>query len=493
MKKIAILLVILMLLLPLVNALDDEEEEPECKLSEIATCIINKISLFIRDLINSTLQPFLSLINKLLTANVNIDPLIKFWKIIVYVISSLFALLLLYSGFNFMISGYDIVKRENAKTWIRNSVIMIILINVSYYVYSWSLELSSSLTSGILNLIPNSFFTLSLDSFSNLGIELSLTFVYLIVLLIMIVNLSFRYLFVMFGLILFPLGLFLYFFEPLKSYGKLIINAIGIILFIPFIDSLILLMGSQLLNIELFTNYKILVMITSFVLIILLNTILILFIISKSTNLAMNNNIVSFLRKITLSMDVMKNLINIDKINEIAILKLNPINFSIMNDQEKEVTIKTFQKFLNSLEFGIQILVSTNDLELNEYYKRVNDKHIAHLNSIIKENKAMNRDFYLIIPKSNNHDLDIQVRICQERLTELNLISSRLNNKEIEQLLINFFSKDVVDKLEEDKSIDKKDYFYYKIAPKIIENYPDYLKINDKFNRIITANGYPRD
>jgi len=197
-------------------------------------------------------------------------------------------------------------------------------------------------------------------------------------------------------------------------------------------------------------------------------------------------------RKITLSMDVMKNLINIDKINEIAILKLNPINFSIMNDQEKEVTIKTFQKFLNSLEFGIQILVSTNDLELNEYYKRVNDKHIAHLNSIIKENKAMNRDFYLIIPKSNNHDLDIQVRICQERLTELNLISSRLNNKEIEQLLINFFSKDVVDKLEEDKSIDKKDYFYYKIAPKIIENYPDYLKINDKFNRIITANGYPR-
>jgi len=299
MKKIAILLVILMLLLPLVNALDDEEEEPECKLSEIATCIINKISLFIRDLINSTLQPFLSLINKLLTANVNIDPLIKFWKIIVYVISSLFALLLLYSGFNFMISGYDIVKRENAKTWIRNSVIMIILINVSYYVYSWSLELSSSLTSGILNLIPNSFFTLSLDSFSNLGIELSLTFVYLIVLLIMIVNLSFRYLFVMFGLILFPLGLFLYFFEPLKSYGKLIINAIGIILFIPFIDSLILLMGSQLLNIELFTNYKILVMITSFVLIILLNTILILFIISKSTNLAMNNNIVSFLKTIT--------------------------------------------------------------------------------------------------------------------------------------------------------------------------------------------------
>src|SRR3989344_2951282 len=94
-----------------------------------------------------------------------------------------------------------------------------------------------------------------------------------------------------------------------------------------------------------------------------------------------------------LKMDVMKNLINIDKINEIAILKLNPINFSIMNDQEKEVTIKTFQKFLNSLEFGIQILVSTNDLELNEYYKRVNDKHIAHLNSIIKENKAMNRDF----------------------------------------------------------------------------------------------------
>mgnify|MGYP001574200259 CR=1 FL=1 len=94
-------------------------------------------------------------------------------------------------------------------------------------------------------------------------------------------------------------------------------------------------------------------------------------------------------RKITLSMNVMKDFLNIDKIKEIAVLKINPINFSIMNDQEKEAIIKTFQKFLNSLEFPIQILVSTTNLDLNDYYNKIKDrKHIEHLTNIIKENKA---------------------------------------------------------------------------------------------------------
>ncbi len=298
MKKIIILLAIALLIIPLVYA-EENEEEPECKLSEIATCIINKFFEFITSIINLPLQTLLTLVNTLLTAQVSIESLIRFWGIIVYIISILFSLLLLYSGFNFLISGYDAVKRESAKRWVRNTIIMIFLINASYYIYSWFLELSSALTSGVLTLIPSNFFTLTLDSFSNLGLELAFTLPYLIILITTIINLALRYLFVMFGLILFPLGLFLYFFEPLKAYGKLIINTIAIFLFIPFLDSLILLMGSQLLTIDIFTDYKILVMITSFVLVLVLNLILILFVISKSSNVVMNNSITSFIRTIT--------------------------------------------------------------------------------------------------------------------------------------------------------------------------------------------------
>ncbi len=193
-------------------------------------------------------------------------------------------------------------------------------------------------------------------------------------------------------------------------------------------------------------------------------------------------------RKITISMKVMKSFMNVDDIKNISIIKLDPINFSIMNDSDKERVIKTFQKFLNSLEFPIQILVSTVNLDLDDYHKGINDKkHFEHLSSIIKKNKVMNREFYIIIPSSEIND-----KIITEKLNNLGLQNNLLTKHAIEKLLINFFSKDVVDKLEENKSIGEKDYLYYKIAPKVIENYPDYIKVNNKFNRIIAANGYPR-
>ena len=182
------------------------------------------------------------------------------------------------------------------------------------------------------------------------------------------------------------------------------------------------------------------------------------------------------------------NIIETDK--KIAILNVQAINYSIKPSEEQEAIIQSFQKFLNSIDFPIQILMSTESLELSDYLtslkSRIKEdnfmelfaKYKKHLQNIISSNKIMNRVFYVIIPESTN--LEIQLNICMERLENLNLKVERLSTKELKQLLTKFFSGT------------GKGSLIHSLSPDYMLNYPNYIKINKKYCRIIYASGYPR-
>jgi hypothetical protein len=102
------------------------------------------------------------------------------------------------------------------------------------------------------------------------------------------------------------------------------------------------------------------------------------------------------------------------------IVRANPINFSIKPEESKQAIAIAFQKFLNSLDFPIQIIMNTEQLNLEEYFKdfkaRIKDSkkfkilfegYKKHLESLTKENEVMNRIFYVIIPEKN--DISIQL------------------------------------------------------------------------------------
>ncbi|MEA3515096.1 MAG: PrgI family protein, partial [Nanoarchaeota archaeon] len=182
------------------------------------------------------------------------------------------------------------------------------------------------------------------------------------------------------------------------------------------------------------------------------------------------------------------NIIETDK--KIAILNVQAINYSIKPSKEQEAIIQSFQKFLNSIDFPIQILMSTESLELSDYLtslkSRIKEsnfmelfaKYKKHLQNIISSNKIMNRVFYVIIPESTN--LEIQLNICMERLENLNLKVERLSTKELKQLLTKFFSGT------------GKGSLINSLSPDYMLNYPTYLNTNKKYCRIIYASGYPR-
>lgn len=236
----------------------------ECSLLNLATCIPQKIYDFILNVINAPIQPLLTFTKSLLTEPVNISIFSSIWAIILYILSLAYGLLLLYSGFNFMLSGHDMVKRENAKGWFRNILIMIILIQASYFIYATVIDLNSLLTTGVINMIDLNFFRLTADNIVNIGLQFFFGIFYVITLIVTVLILSLRYILVAVGVIFIPVGIFLYFIPPLKEYGKLIFNFIGVCIFVTFFDALILLAGAKLVEIPLFANFKIVVMISVF-------------------------------------------------------------------------------------------------------------------------------------------------------------------------------------------------------------------------------------
>jgi hypothetical protein len=254
----------------------------DCGLLNLATCIPQKLYDFIINLINAPIQPLLDLTKSLITEPVNLSAFGSIWAIVMYILSMFYGLLLLYTGFNFMISGYDVVKRENAKMWFKNILIMIVLVQMSYFIYATFIDITSLMTSGIINMVDSKFFLLTADNVVNIGLELFLGFFYVLTLIGTVLLLTLRYIIVAIGVVLIPIGIFLYFIPPLNSYGKLIINFLGIIISVTFFDSLILLAGAKIVEIPVFENFKILVMITCFSIVNLLMFYLMLFSLIKS-------------------------------------------------------------------------------------------------------------------------------------------------------------------------------------------------------------------
>ncbi len=248
----------------------------------IIDSLMQAIKNFIVEILSSPIQPLVNLVKSLITEPVNLDLFKRLWEIIVYIISIFYGLILFIAGFNFITSSYDIIKREKAKEWLRNSILMIIFVNISFILYKLLVDISSIINNGMFSLVNNNLFLITIDNPSNFGLEVILMAVYIIVLLLTIVLLGIRYLLVSIGLVLFPIGLAFNFFNPLKSYGKLILNLVITTIFIPIIFSIILLVCSKLLEIGFLSNFKIIITILAFSLIIIVMIIIAIFVVMKS-------------------------------------------------------------------------------------------------------------------------------------------------------------------------------------------------------------------
>ncbi|MDR1988519.1 MAG: hypothetical protein LBQ24_07565 [Candidatus Peribacteria bacterium] len=90
---------------------------------------------------------------------------------------------------------------------------------------------------------------------------------------------------------------------------------------------------------------------------------------------------------------------------------------------EQDSIIISFQRFLNSLDFPIQIIIRSKKLDIENYLNNLNDlamkqtneliqnqtyDYIAYLRKLVEVAQIMKKEFYIVIPFDNNENNSVK-------------------------------------------------------------------------------------
>lgn len=67
-----------------------------------------------------------------------------------------------------------------------------------------------------------------------------------------------------------------------------------------------------------------------------------------------------------------------------AIIKVDPVNFDLKSEQEQNGIIYSYQGFLNSLDFPVQIVVQSKKLDLERYLVKLDDRKREMDNDLLR-------------------------------------------------------------------------------------------------------------
>lgn len=192
-----------------------------------------------------------------------------------------------------------------------------------------------------------------------------------------------------------------------------------------------------------------------------------------------------------------------------AIVGVSSTNFDLKNEEEQNALIFNFQRFLNSLDHSVQILMQSRRMNIGEYTEKLKHlmerqtnellrlqtaEYIDFITRLVSGANVMNKNFYVIIPISQvvlptppsllskffgggakeqaqeelanfgkvSHSLEQRVTSVVAGLGSIGLRALRLNSNQIIELLYNsynFESGPLLDasKLSNIKIIENKD------------------------------------
>ena len=107
----------------------------------------------------------------------------------------------------------------------------------------------------------------------------------------------------------------------------------------------------------------------------------------------------------------------------IKIIKINPINFNLKSDLEKEAILNSYKIFLKTCDFNFQILIQSNKEDLSNHFSQINNnliqeekniqeiskKYINYIKELNNNKKSSSKNYYIIIDyiNKNNEIIDL--------------------------------------------------------------------------------------
>lgn len=100
------------------------------------------------------------------------------------------------------------------------------------------------------------------------------------------------------------------------------------------------------------------------------------------------------------------------KNNFIKILKINPINYDLKSNLEKQAILNSYRNFLKTCDFDIQILIQSKKEDIsktvsqiksvneeNQKIEEIKESYINYITQINIQKKSSSKNFYIIIRK----------------------------------------------------------------------------------------------
>ncbi len=146
------------------------------------------------------------------------------------------------------------------------------------------------------------------------------------------------------------------------------------------------------------------------------------------------------------------------------IMATSSINFELKSEDEKDALIDTYESFLNSVGFPIQLLIRTREIDIDDYLNSLNlrlDKeseeiykaqlisHKKFIFTLVSSNKILSRQFYVVIPYDDLKNMDkasikdqlsIRADIVSKNLSRLGITTKQLASIEVIDLFYSFYS-----------------------------------------------------
>ena len=154
----------------------------------------------------------------------------------------------------------------------------------------------------------------------------------------------------------------------------------------------------------------------------------------------------------------------------IKILKVNPINFNLKSNLEKEAILNSYKIFLKTCKFNIQILIQSNKEDLTshisnieninknekEKIKDIKNNYINYIQEINKKRKSSSKNFYIILKEFHENKKEklneenekyiidklnenyFKIKECLARCG--NFVTDISTKKEIEKILYSFLN-----------------------------------------------------
>jgi len=106
-----------------------------------------------------------------------------------------------------------------------------------------------------------------------------------------------------------------------------------------------------------------------------------------------------------------------------SVMRCSTINFLLKSTEEQDAIIMSFQRFLNALDFPVQIMIRSTKLDIDGYLEKLKDKavnqsnellqnqtyeYIEYLKKLVEVAQIMKKDFYIVVPYDVEEDQSVK-------------------------------------------------------------------------------------